>query len=153
MVNLTQNLSSQDTADDVGKANTSYFWDETEHLKFVSIFQRNGRKWKAISQSMDKRGTLQCRTHGQKYLQSLRTLLDQIEQVLAEHVQPSKEFCILVHKYETERRKLLQQYYDAEIDDEKWFPEYILDKKRSTLTFTKKLEQISPTILALLQNQ
>ena len=28
---------------------TSYFWKEEEHLKFIALFQEHGRKWKKIS--------------------------------------------------------------------------------------------------------
>ena len=113
---------------------------------------------------MDKRGTLQCRTHGQKYLQSLRSLHDCIEEFLRgsgddkQRKQPGKNFCALVHKYETERRQLLRQNDEIAAEagaNHKWFPPYILEQegKLSTLTFKEKLEQILPTIRALIQNK
>ena len=39
-------------ANDKNEDNTatqSYFWDEEEHLKFVALYQKEGRRWKTIA--------------------------------------------------------------------------------------------------------
>ena len=61
----------------------TYFWTESEHMRFVAIFQKLGRKWKAISNYMEGRSTLQCRTHGQKYLLALKQFEEQVQNVIA----------------------------------------------------------------------
>ena len=63
-------------------AKSSYFWDEEEHLTFVSLYHQVGRKWKEIAKQIKGRTTMQSRTHGQKYLLSLKSLYDQIKAVL-----------------------------------------------------------------------
>ena len=50
----------------------TYFWSEHEHLRFMALFQRLGNQWKAIAKHMDGRTALQCRTHGQKFILSLK---------------------------------------------------------------------------------
>ena len=72
-------------------------------------------------------------------------MLGQIDDVLVEKEKPSKNFCMLIHKYETERCKLLQIYNKENLmtEDgvEKWFPSYILNSnKNSQLSFSEKLE-------------
>lgn len=56
----------------------SYFWTEDEHLAFIVLLQKHGRKWKSISNEMQGRGTLQCRTHGQKYIIALTKLKEEV---------------------------------------------------------------------------
>ena len=70
-----------------------YFWGEDEHLEFVALFLEHGRKWKTIAQHMEGRSTMQCRTHGQKYLLAIRQLQTQIELVLAEKAEADQNFC------------------------------------------------------------
>lgn len=39
-------------ANDKNEENTatpSYFWDEKEHLKFVALYHKEGRRWKTIA--------------------------------------------------------------------------------------------------------
>ena len=39
-------------ANDKNEENTatpSYFWDEQEHLKFVALYHKEGRRWKTIA--------------------------------------------------------------------------------------------------------
>ena len=84
LVHLVQNrekamMPTSDNSDQsspVAKAaatqKTSYFWSEHEHLRFMALFQRLGNQWKAIAKHMDGRTTLQCRTHGQKVILSLK---------------------------------------------------------------------------------
>ena len=85
-------------------------------MRFVAIFQKLGRKWKAISNYMEGRSTLQCRTHGQKYLLALKQFEEQIKSVIAGQAQADQAFCMAVHKYEAERRTLFTDAASIQLD-------------------------------------
>ena len=73
---------------------------------------------------MDRRGTLQCRTHGQKYIIRLSRLKADIEASLSSETKGAttiplastgdKDFYSRINKYESERRSLLTMLLSQE---------------------------------------
>lgn len=70
-------------------------WSEGEHKLFLEAFELFGKHWSKISKYVKCRTVLQCRSHGQKYLnrlnsnkptrsertaESIRSLLHELEQ-------------------------------------------------------------------------
>ena len=151
----------KDQLTDNNTSKSTYFWTEEEHLKFIALFQTNGRKWKKIAQQMNARSTLQCRTHGQKYLLGLDQLLNQTKEVLAGQTDSSPAFCLSIYKYETERRKLLQTFHlpnpqsavkkntEGETTitmEHRFIPSYLLSDQQTHQNFQDKLKAILPSI-------
>lgn len=57
----------------------SYFWNDQQSIKFIRYIREHGKKWKKISTEMPEKSAMQCRSHGQKYLQNLTNLKTLIE--------------------------------------------------------------------------
>ena len=53
---------------------TTYFWGPSECAEFIKRLHEYGKRWIIISGVLKNRDQLQCRSHGQKYMQSLRDL-------------------------------------------------------------------------------
>ena len=53
---------------------TTYFWGPSECAEFIKLLHEHGKRWIVISGVLKNRDQLQCRSHGQKYLKSLRDL-------------------------------------------------------------------------------
>lgn len=48
-------------------------WSEEEHKLFLEAFEMFGKHWSKISKYVKSRTVLQCRSHGQKYLNKLKS--------------------------------------------------------------------------------
>ena len=95
------------------------------------LLQVMGKQWGKIAESMVSRNHLQCRSHGQKYINSLIKLVKVIE---SENLSIS-DF-EKIRKYEKECQLLLEKYKSYSLDFQKYncrlrpefFPSYLFDK-------------------------
>ena len=129
----------------------SYFWSEVEHLHFIKLFWNQGRCWKSIAQQIEGRSTLQCRTHGQKYLKALADTRNSIESALKEVLanklnSNSSKLCQIINKYETQRRNLVKSFQSSDIDKYAPFVPSYLFSQAKTCNFADKLRQILAAI-------
>ena len=76
----------------------------------MALFHVFGRKWKKISTYLEGRDTLQCRTHGQKHIMALKKLKLAIQESMMGGAVQNYALCQLIHKYENDRRQLINQF-------------------------------------------
>jgi hypothetical protein len=93
---------------------------------------RYGKSWVNISKCLVNRTALQCRTHGQKYLQNLEFLLDRINRYLS-HI--DKEFKDELHlkikKYEDDCMRVVEAFIlneETHLIELRLFPRLITQK-------------------------
>ena len=121
----------------------SYFWTLEERVEFVKLLHQNGKKWILISQNLGdkKRSQQQCRSHGQKYLESLKRLLKLSTDHLNKGYELTGDDFLKKRSYEETQITLLKQYPD--FIRKEFIPEY-LKQTQVVLVVTLKemLEQI-----------
>ena len=127
----------------------------------MALFHVFGRKWKKISTYLEGRDTLQCRTHGQKHIMALKKLKLAIQESMMGGAVPNYTLCQLIHKYENDRRQLINQFpVSIKVEGENkenqiqlqpnLLPQYLLteieNEQASKLNFSVKLEHILAAI-------
>ncbi|CDW87697.1 uncharacterized protein loc101772290 [Stylonychia lemnae] len=136
----------------------TYFWKENECVLFIKALHKYGKKWKEISNYFNqKRNQLQCRSHGQKYLKSLKVLLIITQRVIEGKHMPSDQDHIRIKAYEQDRGSVLksfksqkESFQDFQLNSQ-FFPRYLYNliiegQDAKLLQLTDKMKQINQAI-------
>ena len=143
----------QKAESDEGKQD--YFWGEEESMRFMIQMHRLGKSWVNISKALQGRSSLQCRTHGQKYLQSLEGLCLMIDNYFAGKEFFQEQHHFKIRRYEEECLKLIDAYQTRKYGDFpiNWqlFPQFLWNcigiKQAPAVRFDDKLVDIRDAIL------
>lgn len=109
----SRNLARGTTLAEAPTESPSFFWTAAENERFIALFHTYGRSWVSIQKDMPGRTTLQCRTHGQKYiigLGKLKSLAEEAIGILEDGRYVGTEFFKQLNKYQKERRAVLRQF-------------------------------------------
>eukprot|EP00347_Sterkiella_histriomuscorum_P017789 403347987 len=153
-LNYQQNESKNTMENDESKQ--SYFWDEKECVDFIKLMHLHGKRWIVLSQHLQGRNQLQCRSHGQKYLKAHRELLTICENMVDKNIMPSDLNLLRIKRYEQDCKNVLESFRkDMKTDPEilknimrkEFFPNYmvnhyILEHRPQIHALPDKLEQI-----------
>lgn len=112
--------------------------------------QRFGKAWVEIAKFMPNKTQLQCRTHGQKYLKSLESLVTIIGYYLREKKFEKEHHYFKIRKYEDQTNKLKEVYLEGKYGSYQinWelFPEFLSEENAnddlSQMTFEDKIRDI-----------
>ena len=85
-------------------------WSEGEHKLFLEAFEMFGKHWSKISRYVKSRTVLQCRSHGQKYLNKLNSTKHSRNERTAESIRSLVLQVEQENQYKPEMRSIGVQY-------------------------------------------
>lgn len=145
------------------KKNQSYFWGHEEKVEFVKLLHTYGKRWINISENLSRqnRDQQQCRSHGQKYLQSLAKLKQAAEVQLKNKKAPGNpQLLDEVKRYEEYQFKLAQSIVgkpESEVGrynlKPHFIPQYLIDRASTPIIKDLPIETILGQIVACIGSE
>ncbi|CDW91497.1 UNKNOWN [Stylonychia lemnae] len=146
---LDANIQMKSTID----PQAAYFWKEAERVIFIKALHQHGKSWKLISNNFEQRDKYQCRSHGQKYLKSLKVLQEISQRAIEGESMPSDKDHIKIKSYDQVLKSLKSQkesLQDYQLNSQ-FFPRYLYnliidDQEPQLMQCTDKMNQINKAI-------
>jgi SHAQKYF class myb-like DNA-binding protein len=92
------------------RLNNTGHWSDEEHKLFLEGYELFGKHWSKISKYVKSRTTLQCRSHGQKYLNKLKSNKPSRNEKTAESIRSLLLELEQENQYKPEMRSIGVQY-------------------------------------------